>query len=237
MKDERNAAAPVANWRLLPLFLTVLLAAFAFRTGHLASDVTRIVATAQAQEAQRADSDAAGEPVAEQQDEATAEAADGAPDGEVEPGLPAGGISRAEMTLLEDLRARRRQLEERERKLELRERLLATTERRIDRRIGEMRAIEKHIAELVAEHEKRQDTQLQSVVAMYEKMKPKDAAQIFQRLDMDIQTAVATRMKESKMAALLAQMDPEAAKLLTTQLARREDLPQAAQILNQTKTP
>ncbi len=236
MKKARNAAAPVANWRLLPLFLTVLFAAFAFRTGHLAGDLTRIIATAQAQETGK--SEVAAEPVAEGEgkDGATPEPAKDAAPG-AERSLPAAGISRAEMALLEDLRARRRELEERERKVELRERLLATTERRIDRRIGEMRAIEKHITELVAEHEKRQDAQLQSVVSMYEKMKPKDAAQIFQRLDMDIQTAVATRMKESKMAALLAQMDPEAAKMLTTQLARREELPQAAQILNQTKTP
>ncbi len=235
MRGERDAAAPVANWRLLPLFLTVLFAAFAFKTGHLASDVIRIAATAQAQEAHQPAA-AAEEPVTKAADEAAPEAADGAAAAEGS-GVPAAGISRAEMTLLEDLRARRRELENRERKVELRERLLATTEQRIDRRIGEMRAIEKHIAELVAEHEKRQDEQIQSVVSMYEKMKPKDAAQIFQRLDMDIQTAVATRMKESKMAALLAQMDPEAAKMLTTQLAQREELPQAAQILDQTKTP
>jgi len=44
-------------------------------------------------------------------------------------------------------------------------------------------------------------------------------------------------MKDSKMAALLAQMDPEAAKTLTTRLATREELPEAAQILAEQSTP
>jgi flagellar motility protein MotE (MotC chaperone) len=56
-------------------------------------------------------------------------------------------------------------------------------------------------------------------------MKPKDAAAIFERLDMDIQQQVALRMSDRKMAALLAEMDTDVAKTLTTRLATRNPLP------------
>lgn len=139
--------------------------------------------------------------------------------------LEASGLSRSEIEILQDLRHRRAELDEREKEAALREQLLAATERRIDKKIAELGEIEEKIAALVAGHEEREDAKIASVVEVYQKMKPKDAAPIFQRLDLTIQTAVAIRMKEAKMAAVLAEMDPEAAKLLTTELATRTQLP------------
>ena len=56
---------------------------------------------------------------------------------------------------------------------------------------------------------------------MYENMKAKDAARIFDRLDMKILVEVATQIKPRKMSEILAQMSPEAAERLTVELARR----------------
>ncbi len=58
---------------------------------------------------------------------------------------------------------------------------------------------------------------------MYENMKAKDAARIFERLDMKILVEVATQIKPAKMSEILAQMTPEAAERLTVELARRAD--------------
>jgi flagellar motility protein MotE (MotC chaperone) len=54
---------------------------------------------------------------------------------------------------------------------------------------------------------------------MYESMKPKEAAKIFDRLDIRVLLDVASQIKPQIMAAILAQMSPEAAERLTTELA------------------
>jgi flagellar motility protein MotE (MotC chaperone) len=56
---------------------------------------------------------------------------------------------------------------------------------------------------------------------MYETMKPKDAARIFDRLDLKILVEVSTQMNPRKMSEVLAQMTPEAAERLTVELANR----------------
>ena len=56
---------------------------------------------------------------------------------------------------------------------------------------------------------------------MYENKKPKDAARIFDRLDLRIRVDVSTQMKPRQMAEILAQMSPESAERLTVELATR----------------
>jgi flagellar motility protein MotE (MotC chaperone) len=52
-------------------------------------------------------------------------------------------------------------------------------------------------------------------------MKPKEAAKIFDRLDIRVQLDMASQMKPQVMAAIMAQMSPEAAERLTVEMARR----------------
>ena len=56
-------------------------------------------------------------------------------------------------------------------------------------------------------------------------MKPKDAARIFEELDMAVLLDVIERMKERKTAPILAQMNPRRAKAITLELAQRRGLP------------
>ncbi|WP_419902504.1 magnesium transporter MgtE N-terminal domain-containing protein [Kiloniella sp.] len=56
-------------------------------------------------------------------------------------------------------------------------------------------------------------------------MKPKDAARIFEELDMVVLLDVVERMKERKTAPILASMNPKRAKEITLELAQRRDLP------------
>ena len=73
--------------------------------------------------------------------------------------------------------------------------------------------------------EKAQAEQFKSLVTMYETMKPKDAARIFDRLDLKILVEVSTQMNPRKMSEVLAQMTPEAAERLTVELANRASAP------------
>jgi flagellar motility protein MotE (MotC chaperone) len=60
-------------------------------------------------------------------------------------------------------------------------------------------------------------------------MKPKDAARIFDTLDIDILVAVVSKMSERKIAPILGLMDPERAKTLTIMLAQQKKLPTLVQ--------
>jgi flagellar motility protein MotE (MotC chaperone) len=51
-------------------------------------------------------------------------------------------------------------------------------------------------------------------------MKPRDAALIFNELDMQVLLQVVDRMKEAKAAAVMAAMQPDKARQVTTELAR-----------------
>ena len=108
--------------------------------------------------------------------------------------------------------------------LEMRERMLEAAEKRVDAKIAELRRLEARLKQLTGVQDEQSAKQFTSLVKVYETMKPKDAARIFEKLDLGVQLAVAHRMKEAKMAAILAEMDPDAAKSLTMALAQRANV-------------
>ena len=58
-------------------------------------------------------------------------------------------------------------------------------------------------------------------------MKPKEAARIFEQLELPILLRVAERMKERKLAPVMAKMDTVKAKEMTVELTRLRELPEA----------
>ena len=63
---------------------------------------------------------------------------------------------------------------------------------------------------------------MRRLVKVYESMKPKDAARIFEEIDMEVLLEVAGGMKENKIAAIMANMTPRRAQELTIELADRK---------------
>ena len=57
---------------------------------------------------------------------------------------------------------------------------------------------------------------------MYETMKPKEAAKIFDRLDSKVLIEVASKINPRRMSEILAQMSPEVAEKLTVEFATRD---------------
>ena len=57
-------------------------------------------------------------------------------------------------------------------------------------------------------------------------MKPKDAARIFEDLELDTLLEVSERMKERKLAGIIAKMSPQKAREITVELRRLRNLPQ-----------
>lgn len=132
-----------------------------------------------------------------------------------------------EIELLQQLSARREEIEEHGREIDQREALLSAAEERIDQKVGELEALRRAIEELVVQHNDQEESQLRSLVKIYENMKPKEAARIFEELDLVVLLEVIDRMSERKAAPVLARLSPDRAKEITLELAKRRDLPMA----------
>ncbi len=134
-------------------------------------------------------------------------------------------FSQAEVAVLERLVDRRAELDRQQEELEMRDNLLKATETRIDEKIAKLKEMEGTLKDLLKLHDDQEKAQMESLVKIYEKMKPKDAARIFNNLEMDILIDVASNIKESKMAPILASMSSDRANKLTVELATRRQLP------------
>jgi flagellar motility protein MotE (MotC chaperone) len=139
--------------------------------------------------------------------------------GAIDPEHPA--PSAGERAVLESLNQRRQELEARARELDVRENLLAATEKRIQARLAEIKEAEARINATVHKKDEAEAARFKGLVSMYENMKAKDAAKIFDRLDMRVLIELAAQINPRRMSDILAQMSPEVAERLTGEIAAR----------------
>jgi flagellar motility protein MotE (MotC chaperone) len=144
----------------------------------------------------------------------------------LEPGRIA---SPGERAVLERLQSRRQELETRNRELEMRESLLKAAEKRLEEKVTELKDTEGRVNTALGTRDKVGTERFKNVVTMYENMKAKDAARIFDRLDMRILVEVSTQINPRKMSEIMAQMTPENAERLTVELANRSNNQQKTQ--------
>ena len=130
-------------------------------------------------------------------------------------------VSPSERAILERLQARRLELEQRAREIEIRESLLKSAEKRIEGRVEEAKATEAKISTATGQKAEQDAARFKGIITMYEGMKPKDAAKVFDRLEMSVLYDIASQIAPRKMSDILGLMQPEAAERLTVELARR----------------
>lgn len=131
------------------------------------------------------------------------------------------GLSPAELRILQSLGARRGQLDKREQDLSTQLALMAAAEQKLDAKIKALNGLKGEIQSLVVQADQQQESEVDRLVSVYEKMKPKAAAPIMAAMDDKVRLPVAGRMKEQALALILAQMPPAEAKALTEKLAAR----------------
>ncbi|MGM0560690.1 MAG: MotE family protein [Pseudomonadota bacterium] len=134
-------------------------------------------------------------------------------------------MTETEIELLQSLAGRRQELDQREKILEEKEVLLKAAETRVEEKIAHLEEMQGKVEALLGQHDDEEQKKLDNLVAIYEKMKPKDAARIFEQLDMEVLLAVVTRMKERITAPILAEMRPDRAQQITVRMAERQDMP------------
>jgi flagellar motility protein MotE (MotC chaperone) len=139
-------------------------------------------------------------------------------------------VSASERAILERLQSRRQELEARARELDIRESLLKSAEKRIETKVEELKGVESRIGTATTQKSEADAANFKGLITMYEGMKPKDAAKVFDRLDMVVLYEIASKIAPRKMSDILGLMSPEAAERLTVEMAKRAGSDKSASI-------
>lgn len=129
--------------------------------------------------------------------------------------------SQAERAILEKLQERRQEIEALAKDIEMRENLLKAAEKKLDVRVNELKDLEARVNTAVEKRGEAEAQRFKGLVSMYETMKAKDAARIFDRLDIKLAVELAFSMKPAKLSDIMAAMSTEAAEKLTVEIAAR----------------
>lgn len=214
--------------RIIPALMIVALGAIALKTAGLAETAAAEKTASEASDT----TNVAGESPSESASNATDNAGQPTP---LEPAASAAaptcspndryaseaGLTPEEFRVLQALGARREALEARDAELDTREKLVEAAGNKIEERVAEIKRIEATIQKLVDDLDAKQDAEVERLVKVYEKMKPKDAATILNELNDPIGLEVAAKMKEASLSLILSQMLPDRARALTIALAKR----------------
>jgi flagellar motility protein MotE (MotC chaperone) len=203
----------LAGWRLLPATIVVAGSVVCAKVAGLVREAT---ASAQTQEAIAAppskDRAAAAAPQV---------AAAPAPSAASAGSSATPAVSPSELLLLQDLRKRRDALDARQHQLDEREAVVQAMQQTLQARLDKLSAVQAAIDKHATDDQKADNQNWSRLVTVYEDMKPRDAAAIFDVLDMHVLLEVLGRMNERKAAGVLAAMQPERARMATQMLAQR----------------
>lgn len=171
--------------------------------------------------------DAAAAPAGEQHDGSTTSSANAPPAEAMRPAatkiIPGSNPATAgEEALLKRLQGRRQQLDDRSNQLDMRENLISAAEKRLEARISELKATEARLQNLQKARQAKEDGAWKELVTMYESMRAKDAAKIFDGLDINVLYEVVRRMDPRKASDVIGKMQPKSAERLTVALATRD---------------
>lgn len=134
------------------------------------------------------------------------------------------GYSKEEMKILRELSNRRQKLDKTEESLNIRANVLQATENKLEQKVTELKALQDQVSELMKGYDEKEDAKYRSLVKIYENMKPREAAKIFDELEMNMLVQIITRMKEARSAPIIASMHPSKAKELSIELTKYKSL-------------
>jgi flagellar motility protein MotE (MotC chaperone) len=149
----------------------------------------------------------------------------------IEPGagpatsLPEGLDPKALLAVADELKRRREEVERRERSLAEREAALKQVEPRLAAQIAQLEDLKIALEGLLEKVSEEEEQRLARLVKLYESMKPKKAAPIFEQSEPTQLLPIVRRMREAKVAAIIEEMDPLIAKALTAELGRSQPVP------------
>lgn len=150
-----------------------------------------------------------------------------APDNAAAPARPAGESAPALQTsadlerLLRELQRREALIQKREHQIEDRMQALKVADEAIDRKLAALTEIEEALSRTLAMADGASERDLESLTEVYNKMKPKDAAGLFETMDPAFAAGFLARMRPEAAAGILAKLSPDAAYSISVILAGR----------------
>lgn len=135
-------------------------------------------------------------------------------------------LANTKTELYKELADRRTKLDAQEKQLHVKEAMLQATAKELELKYQELEKLKKELENLLQIQSEKEEDRVNSLVKIYEGMKPKDAARIFDTLDLDVLVSVIGRMSERKISPIMAAMNPERAKTVTIMLAEQNKLPE-----------
>lgn len=144
--------------------------------------------------------------------------------------------SAAEADILQDLEARRVELDRREQALELREKLADLLEQRLAGRVDELNTLKAELERLMTGLSGKDDKELGQLAQMYGAMKPAAAASVMNKLDNLIVHDVLVRLPSKKSGKIMENLDPVKVRVVSEIMARATVLP-ATGVSGTTATP
>lgn len=127
----------------------------------------------------------------------------------------------SEVEILQNLRQKSKEIEAKEEELMIKESSLKAISQTLDTKLQALAKMQEQLTKIADQYEGDENNKVDRIVKVYENMKPKEAARIFNEMQITILLPVADRMKEQKLAAIIADMDPIKAKDLTTSIANK----------------
>ncbi len=223
MAQQKRPAKSAAAVRLIPAAMVTVGALLGLKAVAMAADVAQT-----AEPAQEASGDHAAAPPAAAGAATTPAAQCAAPSL-----AEMAGLSQAEVQVLQALSARREALDQRAETFDTQDELMLAAEQRLTQRLAELRQLEANVNDLLGQLDEAQEQRLASLVDVYQRMRAKDAAEVFDGLEDDVLVQVASRMRQANLAEVMGRMDANRARALTQMLADRARPPTGGQDLLQ----
>lgn len=123
--------------------------------------------------------------------------------------------------LLSDLLEREAKLDEREEKFKNRMSILRDAETRFSEKLASLKAAEKKLRDTMALAQTIAEDDLARLTAVYENMKPKDAAALFEQMEPDFAAGFLGRMRPDSAADIMSGLTPQIAYSISAVLAGR----------------
>ncbi len=142
----------------------------------------------------------------------------------VAPGINSGGdgnrqVDRAETDLARDILARRSDIDGEQKGLEDQKRILDAAKAALDEKMRDLDNSMAALAERQAAHKETMAAETERLVKIYEEMPPKEAAAIFNIMDIHVLVSLASKMSPRKISAVMGYMVPERVNLVSQYMA------------------
>ena len=134
--------------------------------------------------------------------------------------IPDGAVG-DNLALLEAFRQREQRIDAREKQMEERMQALQLAEREASERVAALTAAEDSLRSTIALADVAAETDIQKLVAVYQNMKPKEAAALFSQMTPDFAAGFLGLMDPAIAAQIMAQVSPETAYSISVVLAGR----------------